>query len=73
MVRIFAGYTIEQNELVRLLVKQGWGAEPGEPELTVADAWINFLSWRLSKAHDIKPSLPMVQCEQCSLHFQCQH
>jgi hypothetical protein len=64
MVRIFAGYSIEQDELVRFLVKQGWGPEPGEPQLTVTEAWMNFLSWRMSKPTDLKSPLPMVQCEQ---------
>ena len=40
-----AGYTIEQDELVRFLEAQGWGPEPGEPELTVTEAWMNFMSW----------------------------
>jgi hypothetical protein len=65
MVRIFAGYTIEQDELVRLLQALGWGPEPGEPELTVADAWMNFFSWRCTKPRrgDLNTLLPWVQCE----------
>lgn len=64
MVRIFAGYTIEQDELVRFLEEQGWGPEPGEPQLTVTEAWMNFMSWRASKPRrgDLKTLLPWVQC-----------
>ncbi|KAF8227056.1 hypothetical protein L208DRAFT_1406105 [Tricholoma matsutake] len=63
MVRIFAGYTIEQDELVRFLEEQGWGPEPGEPQLTVTEAWMNFMSWRASKPRrgDLKTLLPWVQ------------
>jgi len=64
MVRIFAGYTIEQDELVRFLEAQGWGPEPGEPQLNVTEAWMNFMSWRASKPRrgDLKTLLPWVQC-----------
>jgi hypothetical protein len=40
------GTTIEQDELVRFLEAQGWGPEPGEPQLAVTEAWMNFMSWR---------------------------
>ncbi|KAM6495592.1 hypothetical protein JOM56_008298 [Amanita muscaria] len=46
MVRIFAGYTIEQDELVRFLAALGWGPEHGEPQFTVDEAWMTFMSWR---------------------------
>ena len=62
MVRIFAGYIIEQDELVRLLEAQGCGPEPGE-EFTVPDAWMNFLAWRVSMKGNSKISLPLVECE----------
>jgi len=64
MVRIFAGYTIEQDELVHFLEAQGWGPEPGEPEFTVDDAWMTFMSWRgVQPRHgDLKTLLPWPQC-----------
>ncbi|KZP26440.1 hypothetical protein FIBSPDRAFT_887238 [Athelia psychrophila] len=46
MVRVVAGYTIEQDDLVRFLDAQGWGPEPGCHEFSVDNAWINFQSWR---------------------------
>ena len=69
MVRIMAGYTIEQDELVRFLEAQGWGPEPGEPEFDVTDAWINFLSWRASKPRqgDLETLMPWVQCAPHSI------
>ena len=64
MVRIFAGYIIEQDELVRFLKAQGWGPQPGEPEFTVEDAWINFMSWRGAQPRhgDLKTLFPWPQC-----------
>ena len=64
MVRIFAGYIIEQDELVRFLKAQGWGPEPGEPEFTVEDAWMNFMSWRGAQPRhgDLKSLFPWPQC-----------
>jgi hypothetical protein len=64
MVRIYAGYTIEQDELVRFLEAQGWGPEPGEPPLGTTEAWMNFISWRVSKpiSGDSETLLPWVQC-----------
>ncbi|KIM79921.1 hypothetical protein PILCRDRAFT_548583 [Piloderma croceum F 1598] len=68
MVRIFAGYIIEQDELVRFLKAQGWGPEPGEPEFTVDDAWMNFMSWRGAQPRrgDLKTLFPW---PQCASHF----
>jgi hypothetical protein len=68
MVRIFAGYTIEQDELLRFLAAQGWGPEPGEPQLTVDEAWMTFMSWRGAQPRhgDPKTLLPW---PQCALHF----
>jgi len=62
MVVIVAGYIIEQDELVRFLEAQGWGAEPDEPELTVTTTW-HFIAWRTSKplSGDLKTLLPWVQ------------
>ena len=59
-----AGYTIEQDELVRFLEAQGWGPEPGEPQFTVAETWMNFMGWRTSKPirGDLKTLMPWVQC-----------
>jgi hypothetical protein len=64
MVRILAGYTIEQDELVRFLKAQGCGPEPGEPELTVDDAWMKFISWRGAQPRrgDLKTLFPWPQC-----------
>ena len=64
MVRIFAGYIIEQDELVRPLKTQGWGPEPGEPEFTVDDAWMNFMSWRGAQLRrgDLKTLFPWPVC-----------
>jgi hypothetical protein len=63
MVRIFAGYIIEQDELVRFLKVQGWGPEPGEPVFTVDDAWMNFMSWRGAQPRrgDLKTLFPWPQ------------
>jgi len=44
MVRIFAGYTIEQDELVRFLDAQGWYEGPGEVPSTVTEPWMDFIS-----------------------------
>jgi hypothetical protein len=68
MVRIFAGYIIEQDELVRFLKAQGWGPEPGEPEFTIDDAWMNFISWRGAQPRrgDLKTLFPW---PQCASHF----
>ena len=46
MVRIYMGYIIEQDELVCFLHAQVWSPDPGEPEVTVDDAWLNFMSWQ---------------------------
>jgi hypothetical protein len=64
MVRIFAGYTIEQDELVRFLEAQGWGPEPGQPQFTVTEAWMTFMSWRGAQPRrgDPKTLLPWLQC-----------
>ena len=64
MVRIFAGYTIEQDELVRFLEVQGWGPEPGEPQFNVDEAWMTFLSWRGAQPRrgDPKTLFPWPQC-----------
>ena len=45
MVRILAGYTIEQDELVRFLEFQGFVPEDGELEFTIQEAWMMFMSW----------------------------
>ncbi|KIJ13207.1 hypothetical protein PAXINDRAFT_100809 [Paxillus involutus ATCC 200175] len=64
MVRIFAGYTIEQDELVRFLEAQGLDPEPpGEPHFTVDGAWMSFLGWRGAQPRegDPKTLLPWPQ------------
>ena len=74
MVRIFAGYIIEQDELVRFLKAQGWGPEHGEPEFTVDDAWMNFMSWRGAQPRrgDLKTLFPWPQCVS-QLHLSPVH
>jgi hypothetical protein len=71
MLRIIAGYTIEQDELVHFLEAQGLGPEPGEPKLDVTTAWMNFMSWRWSKPRngDLKTLMPWVQCAGIFLHL----
>ncbi|GLB37016.1 hypothetical protein LshimejAT787_0400670 [Lyophyllum shimeji] len=63
MVRIFAGYTMEQDELVRFLAAQGWGPEPGELQFTIDEAWMTFLSWRGAQPRrgDLKTLFPWPQ------------
>lgn len=71
MVRIFAGYTIEQDELVRFLTAQGWGPEPGEPQFTVDEAWMTFLSWRGAQPRngDPKTLFPWPVCVTIFLSY----
>ncbi|TFY75640.1 hypothetical protein EWM64_g8373 [Hericium alpestre] len=63
MARIVAGYTIEHEELVKMLKAQGWGPEPGEPELSVKEAMMTFISWRCAQPEpeDITKALPRPQ------------
>ena len=64
MVRILAGYTIEQDELVRFLKSQDLGPEPGEPELDDDEAWMKFISWRGAQPQrgDPQTLFPWPQC-----------
>ena len=64
MVRIFAGYTIEQNELVDFLVKEGWGPEHGKPDFTANEVWMAFVSWRSAQPREGDPETlyPWPQC-----------
>ncbi|KZP19951.1 hypothetical protein FIBSPDRAFT_862178 [Athelia psychrophila] len=57
MVRVVAGYTIEQDELVRFIAAQpDWGPVPGDPQLSVDDAWMIFIRWRKAQPqHDADP------------------
>ena len=59
MVRIFAGYTIEQDELVNFLRAQGC-LEAGVEPLTAGDTWLDLVYWRASKLRD-GDSVPWVQ------------
>jgi hypothetical protein len=68
MVKILAGYIIEQDELVHFLKVQGWGPKPGEPEFTVEDAWLNFISWRGAEPRDGDPKT-LLPWPQCALRF----
>jgi hypothetical protein len=65
MVRIFAGYTIEQDELLSFLKAQKlYDDKPEEVPSTVTETWMDFIGWRTSKLHegDSDPPLPWVQC-----------
>jgi hypothetical protein len=68
MVRIFAGYTIEQDELVRFLKAQNWGPESGESQCTVDEAWMSFLGWRGAQPRDGDPKV-LFPWPQCALDF----
>ncbi|TFY73575.1 hypothetical protein EWM64_g10437 [Hericium alpestre] len=61
MARIVAGYTIEHEELVKLLETAGWGPGPGEPEFSPKDAMMAFISWRYAqpKPEDTAKQLPL--------------
>lgn len=68
MVKVVAGYTIEQDELVRFLHAQGWGPGPGDPEFTVEDAWMIFTRWRKAEPQQGDPKKVFPQ-PQCTSHF----
>ena len=69
MVRIYIGYIIEQDELVCFLHAQVWSPEPGEPEVTVDNAWLNFMSWLCSQLQNGDPKMLLLwpQCVSFSL------
>lgn len=69
MVRVVAGYTIEQDDLVRFLDAQGWGPEPGCHEFSVDNAWINFQSWRKEQPQNDTNPKTLVPRPQCASRF----